>query len=143
MAFVPPSYAYSLEEVEALLGRGGRIVSETQSGSDCWWFEYGGLRNTIADAQDIAFELRRIVMGIWNYIKNSGRFNAACYTLEWVGSLPGKRESRRMDTAYLLSQEDVLRHTNFADGGFTADGTWISTPPRASAATRTTAPRSR
>ena len=60
----------------------------------------------------------RIVMGIWNYIKNSGRFNAACYTLEWVGSLPDKRESRRMDTAYLLSQEDVLRHTDFADGGF-------------------------
>lgn len=118
VAFVPPSYAYSLEDVEAPLGRGGRIVSETQSGSDCWWFEYGGLRNTIADAQDIAFELRRIVMGIWNYIKNSGRFNAACYTLEWVGSLPGKRESRRMNTAYLLSQEDVLRHTNFADGGF-------------------------
>lgn len=118
VAFVPPSYAYSLEEVEALLGRGGRIMSETQSGSDCWWFEYGGLRNTIADAQDIAFELRRIVMGIWNYIKNSGRFNAACYTLEWVGSLPGMRESRRMDTAYLLSQEDVLRHTDFADGGF-------------------------
>lgn len=45
VAFVPPSYAYSLEEVEAPLGRGGRIVSETQSGSDCWWFEYGGLRN--------------------------------------------------------------------------------------------------
>lgn len=116
--FVPPEYAYSMEQIEALVGKGGRIISEQQSGSDCWWFEYGGLQNTIAEAQDIGFELKRLVMGVWNYIKNSGKFNAACYTLEWVGSLPGKRESRRMVTDYVLTQADVLEHPPFADSGF-------------------------
>lgn len=118
VTFVPPDYAYDMKTVESLLGRGGRIISEQQSGSDCWWFEYGGVRNTIADAQDIAFELKRMVMGVWNYIKNSGKFDADCSTLEWVGSLPGKRESRRMATEYMLAGEDVRRHTQFADGGF-------------------------
>lgn len=116
--FVPPAYAYDMKTVESLLGRGGRIISEQQSGSDCWWFEYGGVRNTIADAQDIALELKRMVMGVWNYIKNSGRFDAACSTLEWVGSLPGKRESRRMATDYMLTGEDLRRCTPFADGAF-------------------------
>ena len=116
--FIPPHYAYDMETVERMLGRGGRIISERHSGSDCGWFEYGGVRNTIADAQDIAFELKRMVMGVWNYIKNSGKFQADNATLEWVGSLPGKRESRRMDTAYLLSGEDVRAGAAFADGGF-------------------------
>ncbi len=118
VTFVAPDYAYDMKTVESLLGRGGRIISEQQSGSDCWWFEYGGVRNTIADAQDIAFELKRMVMGVWNYIKNSGKFDADCSTLEWVGSLPGKRESRRMATEYMLAGEDVRSHTQFADGGF-------------------------
>lgn len=116
--FVAPAYACSMAEIEALVGKGGRIVSEQQSGSDYWWFEYGGLRDTIAETQEIGLELKRLVMGVWNYIKNSGKFSADCYTLEWVGSLPGKRESRRMVTEYILTQADVLEHPEFADSGF-------------------------
>lgn len=116
--FVAPEYAYSLDTVEKLVGKGGRILTMEQTGSDCWWFEYGGLRNTIADAQDIALELKRMVMGVWNYIKNSGRYQAECYTLEWVGSLPGKRESRRMQAEYMLTGQDVQSAVRFEDGAF-------------------------
>lgn len=116
--FVPPAYAYSLEKVERLIGSGGRVVSERLSGSDCWWFEYGGAHDTIAAAQDIAIELKRLVLGVWNYIKNSGKFDADCYTLDWIGSLPGKRESRRMETEYLLTQRDLLEGQQFPDGAF-------------------------
>jgi len=116
VSFVPPSYAYPMDEIEKIVGHGGRIVNERMSGSDCWWFEYGGLLDTIKDAQDIAFELRRLVMGVWNYIKNSGRFSAEHYTLEWVGSLPGKRESRRMQSEYFLTKEDILSQKEFTDG---------------------------
>ena len=38
-----------------------------------------------------------------NYIKNSGRFAADHLTLEWVGNIPGKRESRRFEGTYLLT----------------------------------------
>ena len=71
------------------------------------------MRSTIGDAQDIALELKRLVLGVWNYIKNSGKFDADCYTLDWLGSLPGKRESRRMETEYRLRGEDLLGARRF------------------------------
>lgn len=116
--FVPPDYAYGMEEIERLVGSGGRIVSEQMTGSDCWWFEFGGAQNTIDDAQQIGIELKRLVMGVWNYIKNSGKFDADCATLEWLGSLPGKRESRRMRTDYMPTAEDILEGRIYDDSAF-------------------------
>lgn len=34
-----------------------------------WWIEYGGTINTIKDANDIQFELKRIAYGVWEYMK--------------------------------------------------------------------------
>lgn len=116
--FIPPSYAYDIPAIEQLIDRGGRVIREDFGGSDYWWFEYGGNLDTIRDAQEISFELRRLVMGVWNYIKNSGKFDAANYTLEWVGSYPGKRESRRMITDHILTQDDVLNRHAFDDSLF-------------------------
>lgn len=116
--FVAPDYAYDQKQVESLLGKGGRIVSEKFSGCDYWWFEYGGTLDTIADAQHIGLELKKLVFGVWNYIKNSGKFNADNLTLEWVGNIPGKRESRRMKTDCVLTQKDISNGTIFEDGGF-------------------------
>lgn len=118
VAFHAPAYAWPREKVEALLQGGGRIVEPTMSGSDCWWFELGGRQDTIAEDGDIALELRRLVLGVWDYIKNSGYFDADCYTLSWIGSVPGKRESRRMVTDYLLRGQDVLQGHSFEDGAF-------------------------
>ena len=118
VSFVAPDYAYDMAHIEKILGCGGRIINEKMSGSDCWWFEYGGLRDTIKDAQDIALELRRLVLGVWNYVKNSGKFNADCYTLDWIGAIPGKRESRRMKTEYCLTKQNILAQTTFPDGAF-------------------------
>lgn len=116
--FVPPRYAYPREVIEGIVDKGGRLINERQTGCDYWWFEYGGERDTIGDAQEIAFELKKLVYGVWNYVKNSGRFPAENLTLEWVGSLAGKRESRRMDSAYILTVNDVLAGRSFADNGF-------------------------
>ena len=116
--FVAPDYAYDMAHIEKILGCGGRIINERMSGSDCWWFEYGGLRDTISDAQDIALELRRLVYGVWNYVKNSGKFDADGYTLDWIGAIPGKRESRRMQTEYCLTEQDILAQRTFPDGAF-------------------------
>lgn len=116
--FVPPSFAAPMEEIERILGNGGRILNEDMSGSDCWWFELGGNMDTIQDAEQIDFQLRRLVMGVWNYVKNSGKFDADNYTLEWVGNLPGKRESRRMVTEYMLKEQDVRAQRVFPDTAF-------------------------
>lgn len=116
--FVPPSFATPMEEIEQILGSGGRILNENMSGSDCWWFELGGNMDTIRDAAQIDLKLRRLVMGVWNYVKNSGKFDADNCTLEWVGNLPGKRESRRMVTEYMLKEQDVREQRVFPDTAF-------------------------
>ena len=116
--FAAPSYAYDIEKIAQIVDRGGRVLSEKMSGSDCWWFEFGGNLNTIDQFQDITIELKRLVMGVWNYIKNSGKFDAENYTLEWVGSIPGKRDSRRMATEYILTEEDIRTGMHFPDGAF-------------------------
>lgn len=114
----PPAYAYPMEQIKEMLGKGGRIVSEAMNGCDYWWFETGGLQDTIADAQDISFELKALVAGVWNYIKNSGKFQADYLTLAWEGNLPGKRESRRMVTERVLCQKNILEQTEFTDSAF-------------------------
>ena len=109
VSFIAPDYAYDMSHIEKILGCGGRIINERMSGSDCWWIEYGGLRDTISNAQDIALELRRLVLGVWNHVKNSGKFHADCYTLDWIGSIPGKRESRPWGgvNAWIAAPEDA------------------------------------
>jgi len=91
--FVAPSYA--LKNVENTIPR-FRSFSTKEMGCNLWWIEYGGRLDTIHDTEEIKWELWRVVYGVWDYFKNSGRFpEAANLTLEWVGTIPGKRESRR------------------------------------------------
>lgn len=121
--FIKPDYAYDIEAIEQILEKGGgRIINEEMNGCDYWWVEYGGEADTIGASQDICLELKRIVMGIWNYIKNSGKFNADDLTLEWVGNLPGKRESRRFIGEYTLTQKDIEEGEKIVDA--VAYGGW-------------------
>ena len=123
--YTAPDYAYSLQKVEQLVGRGGRVVYADMQGSDCWWFEYGGQLDVIKDDQAITLELRAIALGIWNYIKNSGKYEADDLQLEWMGYYPGRRGSRRMIGDYTLVQQDVTddrqRESAVAYGGWYMD----------------------
>ena len=90
-----------------------------------WWCEFGGNFDTIADANDIQYELKRIVYGIWEYMKNHPDGRGKGYELDWIGSLPGKRESTRFVGPHILTQHDVLSGGHFPDvvayGGWTLD----------------------
>lgn len=126
--FSPPAYAYSLEQIEGMLRQGGRIVTADMQGSDCWWFEFGGCMNTVDRIQDIHLELRRIVLGLWHYIKNSGKFSADDLQLEWIGALPGKRESRRFEGLHTLTQTDIQQN-RFAGRAVAYGGWFMDTHP--------------
>lgn len=128
VAYVPPAYAYTIEEIEGLIRRGGRIVTADMQGSDCWWFEFGGCMNTVSDNQSITIELRRIVLGIWNYIKNSGQYQADDLELEWMGTIPGKRESRRFVGEHTLTQSE-LQNNSFSEKGVSYGGWYMDAHP--------------
>jgi hypothetical protein len=92
-------------------------INPDQSGCNYWWFEYGGNMDTIGDTEKIKYELWEIVYGAWNHIKNSGLYpEAENMTLEWVGVIPGKRESRRFEGLYMMTQHDIVDQTVFDDG---------------------------
>jgi hypothetical protein len=91
-----------------------------------WWFEWGGHLNTIFDNGAIRHELLRIALGVWNYVKNSGDCpDSAHWALDWVGAVPGKRESRRFVGPMTLTQAAVLEGQIFPDtvayGGWPID----------------------
>ncbi|KHL93461.1 pyridine nucleotide-disulfide oxidoreductase [Paenibacillus sp. IHB B 3415] len=102
-----------------------RIIRSGDNGCAYWWIEFGGEQDTVHDNEAIRDELWSIIYGIWDYIKNSGKFDAGNMTLEWVGSLPGKREYRRFVGDYILNQNDILAQREFADrigfGGWSID----------------------
>jgi len=121
--YTAPSFA--LPHIEEKIPRYREFNTKTQ-GCRLWWIEWGGRLDTIHESEHIKLELWRIVYGVWDYIKNSGKFpDAANLTLEWVGHVPGKRESRRFEGPYMLSQDDVVYRRHHEDavafGGWSID----------------------
>jgi hypothetical protein len=103
-----------------------KSIKTGQMGCNFWWFEFGGRGDTIHDTEEIKWELWSVIYGVWDYIKNSGKFpESENLTLEWVGTIPGKRESRRFEGLYMLKQQDVVEQTHFYDavsfGGWAID----------------------
>jgi len=99
-----------------------RIIRSGDSGAHYWWIEWGGQLDIVDDNERIRDELRSVILGIWDHIKNSGEFDADNLTLEWIGNLPGKREYRRFVGDHTLRQQDVLDQVEFDDG--VAFGGW-------------------
>ena len=120
--FVAPSYA--LDDITKIPRF--RKFNAKEQGCQLWWIEYGGRLDTVHDTEMIKWELWKVVYGVWNYIKNSGNFpEAANLTLEWVGTVPGKRESRRFEGDYILRQQDIVEQRMHPDavsfGGWSVD----------------------
>lgn len=104
MPFRPPAWARKVTREHLRL----RPVTSWEYGY--WWIAWGGQRDTIHDHQRIRFELLSIVLGVWDYIKNSGDHpSSVTWAMDWIGFIPGKRESRRLLGDYVLTQHDILR----------------------------------
>jgi len=115
--FVKPDFANVYTEHD--LRR--RVHKDITSGY--WWIELGGGEfDTISDAEKLRAELMKAVYGMWDHIKNGGDHGAENFELEWVGMLPGKRESRRILGDYVLREQDCQRGARFSDA--VAYGGW-------------------
>lgn len=120
--FIAPSFA--LTDIQRIPR--WRDFSASDSGCRLWWLEWGGQLDTIHETETIKWELWKVAYGVWNHIKNSGQFpEAENLTLEWVGTIPGKRESRRFEGDYMLTQQDIVEQRRHADavsfGGWAMD----------------------
>jgi hypothetical protein len=120
--FIPPASAKNLATTPI---PASRVIRSGDSGAHYWWIEWGGELDIVHDNERIRDELRSVIFGIWDYIKNSGEFDAETLDLEWIGALPGKREYRRFLGDHVLTQNDILQQTDFDDvvgfGGWSID----------------------
>lgn len=143
--FTPPSFAKKLteEQLKYRMHCAKHKIDSSMapdpvewlrlSGTSCrgvdygyWWLELmGDKEDIIPDFENIRDDLIAYAYGLWDHIKNGGDHGAENYALEWVGALPGMRESRRLIGDYILTECDILEHKKFDDavayGGWCVD----------------------
>jgi hypothetical protein len=119
MPFTPPAWARKITKEQLV----HRNIESWEYGY--WWIEWGGNKDIVRDNERIRFELLSIVMGVWDYIKNSGAFpDSRDWAMDWVGMMPGKRGGRRLIGDHILTQHDLMKGTfsdSVAIGGWAMD----------------------
>lgn len=120
--FEAPSYARKYDPSKYRVQK--RFIRDLYVGY--WWVELGSDFDGIADREIHREKLMGYLYGVWDYIKNSGEYpEAETLALDWVGSLPAPRESRRFMGDYILTQNDMLGYKDFEDaiafGGWSLD----------------------
>jgi hypothetical protein len=115
--FVPPSWAHTYARDADLPHRGHELLK-----TNYWWIEVGGEQHSIHDTEELRDELLKIALGVWDHIKNQDDHGAENWVLDWIGFLPGKRESRRYVGDHVLTQNDVRAEGRFPD--LVAYGGW-------------------
>lgn len=121
MPFEAPHFTIPYEAEKA---HKGRSLKPFELGF--WWVELGSDDDIIGEYEDTKHRLMGYAYGVWDYLKNSGKYpETENYALDWVSSLPGKRESRRFIGDYILCEPDMLSYRDFEDavayGGWSLD----------------------
>ena len=121
----PPPWAIDFSAPDMRRWVRNRCAAPTSD--NYWWIEVGGADDSIGNAERHRDELLPIAYGVWDWIKNKceEREKYRNFGLEWVGSLPGKRESRRYLGDHVLAQGEVQSGGDFPDvvayGGWKID----------------------
>lgn len=119
--FNPPSFTIKYGPSKA----NKRTITQLSCGF--WWVELGSDLDIVDVTEENRHKLLGYLYGAWDYVKNSGKFpEAANLVLDWVGSVPGRRESRRFMGDYILNENDLTKFTHFDDaiaygGGWSLD----------------------
>jgi hypothetical protein len=116
--FEPPSWAIKYPEEDIALK-----LRPHNYMPGYWWIEIGYPYDTIYDNEEIKHNLLAHLLGIWDHLKNQGNHGFENFSLEWVGMVPGKRESRRFIGDYILKEQDLKERRQFPDA--IAYGGWF------------------
>lgn len=113
--FKAPEWAMHYDDADFFYKQ-GRPPNEPEGGY--WWIEIGVPWDTIHDNETIRHELTRHALGVWDWMKNKDpKMMDRCrnYALEFIGQVPGKRESRRIMGCHLLNENELQARTDFQD----------------------------
>ncbi len=122
--FIPPAWAYRYTREDLLPHR---VPNMKGLGENFWYLELGGECDSILDTETLRDELLKTAYGIWDFVKNAPENKELNknWRLDWMGILPGKRESRRYLGDHIMSQHDVRAEGRFDDlvayGGWSMD----------------------
>ena len=121
--FIAPNWAYKFRTDEEMNFKPHDCLNKI--GTNFYWIELGGEVDSIHDTEEVRDELLKIAYGVWDHMKNQGDHGAENWELDFIGFLPGKRESRRYVGDYILTQQDVESGKAFEDevayGGWQID----------------------
>lgn len=122
--FKAPDFAYDISKMDFM-----KNIDKPENfrGLSCfgphWAYEYGGQVDILKDHDLTELELRKLIYGIWDYVKNSGKYpQAKTRRLKRVFAKAGTRESRRFVGDYILNENDIENKVNFNDS--VAIGGW-------------------
>ena len=123
--FTPPAWAEVYRDADFFYKQ-GRHPRNPRGGF--WWIELGMPWHTIHDNEKIRFELTRHALGVWDWMKNHDPvMKEKCRTmaLDFVGQIPGKRETRRVHGRHLFNENEIQVRTKYPDevafGGWRID----------------------
>ena len=122
VSYKPPRFAKDYTKTDVLEHR---IIPPDNFWHFQWYYELDGRMNQMDEYEEILHHHRELVYGVWDYIKNSGKFEADNYEFCYVSPIAGKRESRRLIGDYILTEGDVTSQKDFKDtighGGWSID----------------------
>ena len=120
--YTPPKFARDYTKTDVLEHR---IIPPDMFHQFLWFYELDGNLNQMDRYEDILQHHRELVYGVWDYIKNSGKYPADNYAFSYISPIAGKRESRRLMGDYMLTEGDILQQRDFDDtvghGGWSID----------------------
>lgn len=122
--FKRPAFAHDISKMEFLkdINKPENFRGFSIKGPH-WAYEFGGQRDILADHDETELELRKLIYGIWDYVKNSGKYpEADNMRLKRVFAKAGTRESRRIIGDYVLNENDIENKVDFYDS--VAVGGW-------------------
>ena len=120
--YKPPKFAKDYTKTDVLEYR---IIPPNMFHQFMWFYELDGNLNQMDAYEEILQHHRELVYGVWDYIKNSGKYAADNYAFSYISPIAGKRESRRLMGDYMLTEGDILQQRDFDDavghGGWSID----------------------